>query len=235
MPIDTILFYAVFVAPGFVSVMTVISLAAIERDYSGFVLLVWSLVGSLVIDTLFISYYQWRNTTIESFSQFTGILFDPHFQVSYVLGILGFSVFVGVIASIGILVDVPGRMRRTLQAKSKIRVNPRQPWSNFIRDTRVLRIITNHGEIYRGFVSEWSRAGRPKEVRLANVQRLDQDDQKYISLNQTEMLFLEKDIDRLLMLEEECHSSVRVRVKEWLQNRQGIRNMICGLCDRGAK
>lgn len=89
MPIDTVLFYAVFVAPGFVAVMTVISLAAIEEEYSPFALLVWSLVASLVIDTLFIAYYQRYNTRIESFDQLTNILFDPGFQARYVLGILG--------------------------------------------------------------------------------------------------------------------------------------------------
>ena len=33
-PFDTAVFYAVFVAPGFIAVMTVISLAAIEDDHS---------------------------------------------------------------------------------------------------------------------------------------------------------------------------------------------------------
>lgn len=221
MPIDTVpvLFYVVFVAPGFVAVMTVISSAAIEKDYSAFTLLVWSLVASLVIDTLFIAYYQWANTPIESFDQFTGILFDPYLRFDYVLGILGFSVLVGVVASIGILADVPGRMRRALQAKSRVQVNPRQPWSNFIRDAQILRIITNHGEIYRGFVSEWSRAGRPKEVRLEKVQRLDQEDQEYVPIDR-EILFLEKDIDRLLMLKEDDRPSIWERIKARIMDQQ---------------
>lgn len=230
-PIETVLFYVVFIAPGFIAVMTTISLAAIEKEYTPFTLLVWSLVASLVIDTLFIAYYQLTNTLIESYGQLTGILFDPHFQVSYVLGILLFSFLVGITATAGVLADVPGRMRRVLQAKSHVRVNPRQPWSNFVQNTRVLRIKTSDGEIYRGLVREWSRAGRPKEVRLKSVQRLNPETREYIPFDR-EMLFLEKDIDRLLMLEEDDRPSVWERAEAWFGNRRSVRAVVCGLCDR---
>lgn len=246
MPIETILFYAVFVAPGFVAVMAVISLAAIEEDYSAFTLLVWSLVASLVIDTLFIGYYQWADTPIESFDQFTGILFDPHFQVRYVLGILAISAVVGVVAAVGILADIPGRMRRVLQAKSQIRVNPRQPWANFMRDTWSVRIKTSDGELYEGLVTEWSRAGQPKEVRIKDPHYYDFETGDYQSMKREEMLFLEKDIDRLLMREKDERQSVRNRFNSWRRNRRSfrarggawlgqrrsVRAVVCRLCER---
>lgn len=130
-----------------------------------------------------------------------------------------------------ILADIPGRMRRALQAKSKVRRNPQQPWANFIRETRVLRIKTSDDEIYRGRVSEWSRAGRPKEVRLKNVERLNPETGVYLSLDQKEMLFLEKDIDRLLMLQEDDHPSVWARFKARVADCGIVVALLCGLCD----
>lgn len=183
MPIDTVLFYAVLVAPGFVAVMTAIRLAAVEEEFSAFTLLVWSLVASLVIDTLFIAVYQQVNMPITSFDQLTSILFEPHFQVWYVFIILGFSAIVGVLASMAILTDIPGRMRRALQMWAHVQRNPRQPWADFVQDTYAMRVITNHGEVYGGFVNEWSRAGRPIQLRLEDVHRLDPDTGDYIPLD----------------------------------------------------
>jgi len=49
--------------------MTAVSLAAIEDDIKQFVLLVWSLVSSLLIDALFIGAYQIFVEPITSFSR----------------------------------------------------------------------------------------------------------------------------------------------------------------------
>lgn len=232
MPTDTVLFYAVFVAPGFVAVMTTISLAAIEKEYSVFTLLVWSLVASLMIDTGFIALYQWMHTPITSFEQFTGILFDPHFQVLYVLGILLFSFLVGVTSAICIIADIPGGMRRWLQSISQIQGNLRQPWANFMRDTQSVRIKASDGELYEGLVTEWSRADRPKEVRIRDPYYYDIEAGDYRPLGREDVLFLEKDIDRLMMRTRDNRPSAWTRFVTRLGNFRAVRAVVCGLCDR---
>lgn len=218
-PSDTALFYAVFIAPGFVAIMTIISLAAIEDDYSAFVLLVWSLVGSLVIDTTFLAVYQWLVEPIESFDQVPDILFDPHFQTWYVLGILFASFIIGLATSVFILVDVPGWIRQWLQSWSDIRVNPRQPWANFMRDAGWVRFKTSDDEYFMGKVTEWSRAGRPKQVWIVRPHRYNTDLEEYEEVDvdrSTEMLFLEKDIDRIVMLTRNELPSLHTRLYAWL-------------------
>ncbi|WP_207587190.1 DUF6338 family protein [Halomontanus rarus] len=226
-PSDTAIFYAVFIAPGFIAVMTVISLAAIEDDYSSFVLLVWSLVASLVIDTVFLAVYQWRVSPIESFDELPEILFDPHFQALYVLGILFSSVLVGIVAAVGILLDVPGWFRRMLQAKSSIQVNPRQPWANFMRGAGWVRIKTQDDQLFMGTVSEWSRAGRSKELWIENPQRYNSRTQEFEPVDAERdagMLFLEKDIDRTVMVTEDGRLSFWKRVGQRWKNRRTIRD-----------
>lgn len=236
MPIafDTALFYAVFIAPGFIAVMTVISLAAIEDEYSSFVLLVWSLVVSLVVDTAFLSLYQWFVAPVESFEQIPGILFDPTFQSWYVLGILLFSFVIGVVASIGILLDVPGGLRRLLQVRSNIKVNPRQPWANFMRNAGWVEIKTSDDQLYQGRVTEWSRADRPKQVWVNRPHRYHTSSAEFEPVDSeypSEMLFLEKDVDRLVMLTRDELPSLQARVwdglvshgrlvREWMQRRK---------------
>lgn len=210
-----IIFYAVLIAPGFIAVMTAISLAAIEHDYSSFVLLVWSLVLSLIIDTGFLTVYQSLNSEITSFDQLTGLLFEPYFRVDYIGLILLFSILLGIVGAIGILVDIPGRLRRLLQALAYIKYNPRQPWANFMQDTGSVRIKTTDDQLFAGEVIEWSRAGREKEVRIADPYRYNEDIHEYEPVGREDMLFLEKDIDRLLMRTEFQRPSLRERLADW--------------------
>lgn len=225
-PFDTAVLYAVFVAPGFIAVMTVISLAAIEDDHSSFVLLVWSLVVSLVIDTAFLAVYQWRVEPVESFAALPEILFTPAFRADYVVGILVASFGVGVVVSIGILLDVPGGLRRLLQTKSSIKLNPRQPWANFMRNAEWVRIKTADDQLFMGVVSEWSRAERSKEVWVRRPQRYNAEIGEFEPVdteNASEMLFLEKDIERMMMVTRDALPPLRdrviLRIHNWKSSR----------------
>ena len=216
---DTALFYAVFIAPGFISVMTVISLAAIEDEFSNFALLVWSLVVSLVIDTAFLAVYQRFVTPIQSLGQIPQILFEPAFQPEYVIAILAASFLLGLLGSIVILIDIPGGLRRLLQAKLHISFNPRQPWANFMRDADWVEIKTKDNELYQGRVTEWSRAGRPKQVWVKNPHRYHGTSQEFEPVDSehpSEMLFLEEDIVRLTMVTRYSLPSLWSRVRFWL-------------------
>lgn len=205
MPLDggNLIFYAVLIAPGFIAVMTTVRLAALEDEIPSFVLLVWSLVLSLVIDTLFLSLYQWWHGPVTSYEQMSGILFDPFFRVDYILGIFSLSLLIGVLGALGVIVDVPGRARGVLQSRSRVKYSPHQPWANFMDDAVSVRVKTSDDQLYIGTVTEWSRAGRPKELRIKEPFRYNKNISDFESVAETgkeEMLFLEKDIDRIVLL-----------------------------------
>lgn len=213
------IFYAVLIAPGFIAVMTAISLAAIEDELSQFVLLVWCLVTSLIIDTGFITIYQWKYGLITSFTQLTSILFQPYFRVDFIGYIFVISIVIGVLGAGAILIDVPGRARWLLQIPASVKYSPRQPWANFMQDTRSIRIKTSDDQLYAGELAEWSRAGRPKEIRISNPYRYSDKIQNYEPVGREDMLFLEKDIDRVLMRERDDHQTLDQRLGIWRAKR----------------
>jgi membrane associated rhomboid family serine protease len=214
--LSDIIFYVVLIAPGFVAVMTAVSLAAIENDISQPVLLIWSLVSSVVIDSLFLEAYQSLEGPIKSFEALRSVFFTPFFRADLILMILGLSVVVGVVYAVGILADLPGRLRRRIQSTAHIKYNPRQPWENFMKDARSIRIKTSDDELYTGDVVEWSRAGKPKEVRIEQPYRYSLEEADYEWLGGDSMLFLEEDINRVMLREEDERPSVFQRITSML-------------------
>lgn len=194
------IFYAVLVAPGFLSVMITISLSAIEDDVKQFVLLVWSLVTSLVIDTLFLTVYQWRNDPITNFEEISNLLFEPQFRSDYIAAIFIFSIFVGILYSIGILVDIPGKLRSILQSWREVSYTPEQPWVGFMRNAGIIRIKTSDDQLFMGPVVGWSRAERRREVRISEPKRYNSGIKEFEPVGGHEMLFIDEDIDRVVML-----------------------------------
>jgi len=201
---STAFFYAVLIAPGFISVMTAISLSAIEDDISQFVMLVWSLVTSLVVDVAFLSVYQWWYGPITAFDGITSILFEPYFRADFIAVIFLFSVVLGVLGAAFILIDVSGIVRRQLQRPFPVTYNPTQPWENFMRETHSLHIKTSDDQIFAGDLTEWSRAERAKEVRMANPHRYNKDEHEFEPVGREDMLFMEDDIDRVVMHSEDA-------------------------------
>lgn len=196
---STAIFYAVLVAPGFVAVMTAISLAGIEGDHSQFVLLVWSLVTSLIIDTVFLGIYQLIIDPITSTGEISDILLSPYLRVDIIMMILVGSVLLGILAAIGLIVELPTKARRLLQSKSALSYTPRQPWENFMRESRMIHVKTSDDQLYAGDVMEWSRAEKPREVRLSNPEWYNPDKEEFESVGREDLLLLDDDIDRLVM------------------------------------
>ena len=217
-----LILWAVLVAPGFIAVMTAVRLAALEHEIPSFVLLVWSLVVSMFINAMFLWAYQLVHGGVSSFAEVDGILFEPYFRVDYIMYIFGFSLFLGMLGAAGIIVDAPGRARGVLQAKSRVKYSPRQPWGNFMDDTVSLRIKASDENFFVGTVVEWSRAGRPKEVRIKDPHWFNPEKGEYEMVGKTgneEMLFLEKDIDRLMLRTHDVRPSWWMRLKaRWLKS-----------------
>jgi hypothetical protein len=206
------IFYAVLIAPGFVAVMTAVSLAAIEDDIKQFVLLVWSLVSSLLIDSLFVGTYQLFVEPITSFSQFQGILFDPAFRIVYILVIFAVSLFVGVLYAAAILIDLPGILRGIIQAKMQVSYSRCQPWENYLKHADQVMVKTSDDQLFIGDVSGWSRANRQKELRITDPHRYNEREQEFEPVGGTEQLFLNDDIQRITVLKTDQLLSIRERV-----------------------
>ncbi|WP_135807386.1 DUF6338 family protein [Halorussus marinus] len=208
------IFYAVLIAPGFVAVMTAVSLAAIEDDIKQFVLLIWSLVSSLLIDALFIGAYQQFVEPITSFAQFQSILFDPAFRIDYILTIFAVSLFVGVLYAAAILIDLPGILRGILQSKMQISYSRRQPWEDYLKHADQVMIKTSDDQLYIGDVSGWSRAGRNRELRISDPHRYNENNKEFESVGGPEQLFLDADIQRVTVLKKDQILPIRERVKQ---------------------
>jgi len=208
------IFYAVLIAPGFVAVMTAVSLAAIEDDIKQFVLLIWSLVSSLLIDSLFIGVYQQFVEPITSFAQFQSILFAPAFRIDYILIIFVVSLFVGVLYAAAILIDLPGILRGILQSKMQISYSRRQPWEDYLKHADQVMIKTSDGQLYTGDVSGWSRADRNRELRISDPHRYNENNKEFEPVGGPEQLFLDADIQRVTVLKKDQILPIRKRVKQ---------------------
>ena len=207
----TVALYTVLIAPGFVAVMTAITLSAIERTQSRFVLLVWSVVSSIIIDTIGIAVYQHFHTPINTFGALSSILFTPRFRSEYVLAIFLLALIMGFIYSLFILAEIPEKFRAGVQHWSAITYNPRQPWQNFMREAGSIRIKTHDDEFYAGDVSEYSRAGRDRQVRIKNPHLWQPDNGGYQDMGREDMLFMEDGMDRILNLSRASGSVVLER------------------------
>lgn len=215
-PSGTAIFYVFLIAPGFVAVATTISLAAVERQHSRFTLLVWSLILSIIIDALAVFAYQSLVGPIRSFNQMYALLFNPGIQVGYIFLVLVLSMVVGGLGAGFVLLSIPERARQLAQSKANIVVNPRQPWANFIRDTGWVRVKTADHATYAGLVSEWSRANRQRELRIEQPNILTTNDdgkQEFVPADGESMLFLETDIDRVVMLTKDERASLLDRLR----------------------
>lgn len=196
--------------------MTAISLAAIEDDIKQFVLLVWSLVSSLLIDTVFVGVYQLLVKPITSFAQFQAILFSPAFRIDYILFIFVTSLFVGVLYAAAILVDIPGKFRDILQAKTQISYSRRQPWEEYLKHADQVMIKTSDDQTYIGDVIGWSRAGREKELRISDPHRYNEKEQDFEPVGGPEQLFRDTNIQRITVLKTDQFLPIRVRAKRKL-------------------
>lgn len=217
-------FYTIFVAPGFITVMTAISLASVEDEIPSFVILIWSLVSSLVIDTVFLAFYQWWYGGITSFDAMTGIFFLPYFRTDLIFAILLGSFSLGLIYTGAILGNLPGHIRMLIQRKARITYNPRQPWENFMSLAGSVLVKTNDDQLYSGRVVQWSRATKPKELWIDDLSRYDKERDELEPFGGetaesgpgSDAVFLEDNIDRVVIWEKSTRKSYW---RQWWGNR----------------
>lgn len=115
------------IAPGFVAVLMAINLGVVEQQVRETVLFGASLVTSVFIDTIFLGIYQATGGEISGLNSTETIFFSPDFQPHLVFALIGLSVGVGLVYSIGLIYDLPRRFREGLWAGSDYSRHPRQP------------------------------------------------------------------------------------------------------------
>jgi hypothetical protein len=166
-----------------------------------------------LIDALFIGGYQIFVEPISSFSQFQSILFDPAFRIGFILVIFTVSLFVGVLYAAAILVDLPGVLRGTIQAKMQVSYSRGQPWEDFLKHSDQVMVKTSDDQLYIGDVSGWSRANRPKELRITDPQRYNEKEKEFEPVGGPEQLFLNDNIQRITVLKRDQILSIRERAR----------------------
>lgn len=206
-----VLLWLVLICPGFISVTVALSLAAIEVDFTDLKLYLYSLVSSIVIDTIFFGIYQHiSDFNFNSPARIESLFFSPQFRADMVMLILLLSILLGVVYSVGILYNVPMKARSIIQHRNYIKYHPIQPWETFMEDAEKVMVETSQGEVFIGEVSEWSRAEKPKELRIDNLKRWntpqeleDEDEGKFVNIDEPSMIILEDNIEYILMDEED--------------------------------
>jgi hypothetical protein len=193
---------AILVAPGFVAVILAVNLGAVERDVSRFQLFMWSVVSSLIINVMALSLYQAIYTPIPGPDELQSLLFTPQFQFELVGLYIGSTLFVGLIYTAELIVEVRDRVQRLLWSRSEIRRHRRQPWEGALDDANVVRVRTASETRIIGRVREYSRISKPKQLWLDNVYWVDDDtDEPYDDGLTDSILLLEDDIQRVVILE----------------------------------
>lgn len=200
-----LVFALLLIAPGFIATILAISWGAIEKEISNGRILAVSLVSSLLIDSTFIWIIQtFFDRTVTEPENIDSLFFQPRFQAGYVFLLVGLSVGLGFVYSIGLIVDAHGRSRQFLWNKFRRHDHrsrdPWQPWEGTLRDANLVKVYAKNGEVFSGKVYEYSRARKPRQLRLYEPEYWDKDAGKFKSGGETYMLFLEDDIQRVYVL-----------------------------------
>jgi hypothetical protein len=197
---------AIFViAPGFVATILAMSLSAVEKNLSNGRVLTISLVSSLVIDSLFLTIVQSLTTrSITGPNTVTDIFFTPNFQPEYPLLLIVLSLLLGIVYSIGLILNLHGRTRELLWDKIRRQDgrsrDPWQPWEGTLRDAGLVKVLTSNGDVIAGKVYEFSRVNKPRQLRLFEPEVWDSDESKFEESSDEYVLLFEEDIERLYVL-----------------------------------
>lgn len=195
-----ILLALLLIAPGFIATLVGISLGVVEREINDSKLFGVSLVTSLIIDTIFISVYQWQGGTVSSLSSTRTIFFDPQFRADLVLLLLALSFGVGLVFAIGLVYDIPKLLRRLLWSRNEYSRHHRQPWEGALEDAHEVNVLTSDRELVNGILSEYSRVGKERQLVLESPAWLEKDTGEMVQKNEKEVILFESDIQRLTII-----------------------------------
>ena len=198
------------IAPGFIAVFVAITIGVVEREISNGRILIVSLVSSIVVDTLFLIIASLFGESVSTPYAFQQIIFTSGFSPQYIGLLLLLSVGLGLVYSLTIILDLHGGVREWMWGFSDRDRFPWQPWDGMMQDSFVVQVTTSDDEVVKGFLYEYSRAERPRQLRLRSPQWFGKTD--WNPPKETDVLLLQDDIDRI---------SVLMTIEEFEENHEG--------------
>jgi len=195
--------FTVLIAPGFITVLTAVSIGVIERDPTRFEILVASFVSGIVINVVFLSLYQSLYSPVSSLSAIESVFFSFRFRSELAVGYLVLPVIVGLIYSLELArLNIRHRIRNVIWSGSASRRYRRQPWQGAMQNSIRLRILTADNQRIVGQIEEYSRVEKPRQLWLTDIYWVDPDDGELIEDDTTDsVLLLEDDIARVVVLD----------------------------------
>lgn len=170
--IQNLLLALIVVVPGFISTHFAVTLGVVRTNISETRLLMLSLASSLFVDSLFLSILEFFGATITEPQDISNVFFTPSFQATHVLGLLGFSVFVGVVGGIILAADLHDKARSALWGVlgGDRRRNFHEPWEGTLDEAARVQVLTSDGAMVVGGIKQYSDDGKEKQLALTGAE-----------------------------------------------------------------
>ena len=202
------------IAPGFIAVLIAITLGVVEQNISRYMLFGSTFVSSILIDVGFIYMIQQNGAVITGQQAIRNAFFAPGFQTGRAVLLLALSCALGLLYSIGLILDIQERLRSMLWRFSSRRRNPWQPWEGSLNGAHVVQVVTSDEQVITGYLGEYSRVGKPRQLQILYPQWHYED-----KPSGTEMILLfEEDIRRVVVVETEDRFGVFSKGSSMLEN-----------------
>jgi hypothetical protein len=170
--IQNLLLALIVVVPGFISTHFAVTLGVVRTNLSETRLLMLSLAASLFVDSLFLSILEFFGATITEPQDVSQVFFTPSFQATHVLGLLGFSVLVGVVGGVLLAGDFHDQARSALWAMldGDRKRNFHEPWEGTLDEAARVQVLTSDGAMVVGGIKQYSDDGKEKQLALTGAE-----------------------------------------------------------------
>lgn len=194
---ENVLLSLLVVAPGFIAVYTSIILGGVEESLSDGRILGASIAVTFLVDTLFFWIYTIFIGEISTPTDAVSLFFRNGFRPWLILLLVIISIVVGVIGAIVIAADSGYLLReKVIQKYFDIYSHPHQPWEGALREAEVIRVFTPD-EWYQGFLYEWSKSGKERQLSIADPARWEKKDSAWESMDLDQLLLFEDKIEQV--------------------------------------
>jgi len=201
---ENLLISLLLIVPGFVAAYFAISVGVIEKEITNTKFLILCLVLSGIIDTIFLSIVELLGEQISSPQGIEQIFFNVRFRPEFVLLLGTVTIGVGLLFSLALIHNIPGKLRKQMWGDRAIRRNPWQPWEGVLnkaaRKQAVAQVLTSDDELVKGQVREYSRAEKSKEIYLHDPVWFDKEMGDWVD-GGSGVLLLEDDIVRFEIID----------------------------------
>lgn len=211
---DNLILAIFLIAPGFITVFTAITFGVIEREISNSRMLIISLIMSMIVDATLLTIAQLLGRNVESPSATKAVFFEPTFRPEYVLLLFIISFGYGFLFSELIIRDFHGKIRDN-RWKNQHRIRfPWQPWESTMKESYAVKVDTSNKESVKGILLEYSRAEKPRQLRLSQPRWWDQEAEDWIDEDESSVLLFSNDIERISVLMTQKEKDQRVGGKD---------------------